>query len=480
MEENKRVYTDIELNDMDFLDSLTLEKKQRTKGLISAVLLTGLGLFVYFVPVNVGGSSQNLFGWLWDTLMAWTGVYGLWFSCLLMVLNTIGCFVGKFASKPGTWLHKLYDGDSKIHPFLYLIGTVYMVIFMFDYQFAWFTGPEFIVSPDVGGTIIEGFIPSFLWVIPLGALTLPLLLNYGGIDFFGTLLEPIMRKAYRVPGKSAVDAISSFFASSSVAVLITNNLYRSRVYTEREAVIITTGFSAVSVGFASVVINTAGLGDDFTGIYFVSMLIAFLITFICCRIPPITWKRNVYVDGAEQTDEDRKKTYTDGVGTFSRAVSRAAKKGALSENYFTCAKAAVVEALPIVPKVLTFATAAGVSCLILTIYTPIFEWIGLIFKPLLVLLGVEMPELVGSALFTGLGEMYLPVLMIKSNVDVLSAGTRFFVATVSIVQMIFFSETASIQLGLKMPVKWWELVVIFFERTIIAIPITAIFMHILY
>ena len=54
---------------------------------------------------------------------------------------------------------------------------------------------------------------------------------------------------------------------------------------------------------------------------------------------------------------------------------------------------------------------------------------------------------------------------------------RVFVCLVSMVQIIFFSETATVMLATKSPVKFWELLVCFLERTIIAIPMASIAMH---
>ena len=48
--------------------------------------------------------------------------------------------------------------------------------------------------------------------------------------------------------------------------LITNRLWKNNVYTEKEMVAIMTGFSAVSIGFAGLVIETAGCGKDFAKI----------------------------------------------------------------------------------------------------------------------------------------------------------------------------------------------------------------------
>lgn len=50
----------------------------------------------------------------------------------------------------------------------------------------------------------------------LSGFFLPLLLNYGIMDFFGTLIKGIMRPLFLVPGRSAIDAIASCFSLVSL------------------------------------------------------------------------------------------------------------------------------------------------------------------------------------------------------------------------------------------------------------------------
>ena len=117
---------------------------------------------------------------------------------------------------------------------------------------------------------------------------------------------------------------------------------------------------------------------------------------------------------------------------------------------------------------------------ILLLITPVFNWIGKLFEPLLVLLQVPNAAEIAPSLPVGIAEMFLPVLMIADKVGTLAVGARYMVVTVSMVQIIFFSETIVVMLSTKIPVSLKELIICFFERTIVAIPISALFMHLLF
>ena len=72
--------------------------------------------------------------------------------------------------------------------------------------------------------------------------------------------------------------------------------------------------------------------------------------------------------------------------------------------------------------------------------------------------------------------MFLPVLVMNGTAATvaISYQARVFVCLVSMVQIIFFSETATVMLATKSPIKFWELLVCFLERTIVAIPMAAV------
>ena len=48
-----------------------------------------------------------------------------------------------------------------------------------------------------------------------------------------------------------------------MAVIVTSRMYKSNAYTEKETAIIATSFSAVSVGYALLVMQTAHIGEYF-------------------------------------------------------------------------------------------------------------------------------------------------------------------------------------------------------------------------
>ena len=469
----------LNLNDILLVDRLDLSQQARRIGAVKAVIFSALAIFVFFVQIEINGSSDVPFGHIYNFFIDILGNVGLWLVTIIIAGTGILSVYGKFIAKKDSPLGKYFGDEAAIYPVLYLVGGVFTLVYTMDATIPGFTGPEWIVGSATGGTVIPSVVVGVAWIIPVSCVFLPFLLNYGLVDMVGSLMEPLMRPVFKVPGHAAVNCIASFVSSSSVGVLITNRQFRKGLYTEKEACLVATGFSAVSVGFAYMVINTAGLGDHFITVYFCALLITLLISVIICRLPPLSRKRNVYVDGHTQTKEEILSQRVHG-NVVKKGFDRAVKKAYTADKLGKEIGASVMDSMSVYPKVITLLAAVGILGLIVANYTPVFQWIGMLFVPLLEVCGVPDAEIIAPSLPVGIAEMFLPVMLIADKVDVISIQARYLVTTVSICQIIFFSETIVVMLASKLPLKLSDLIICFFERTIIAIPITAVFMHLLF
>src|SRR5699024_10610921 len=66
-------------------------------------------------------------------------------------------------------------------------------------------GPIQITSEDTGGTVFYDLLPTLFAVFLIAGFLLPLLLNYGLLEFIGTLFRKLMRPIFTLPGRSTVD-----------------------------------------------------------------------------------------------------------------------------------------------------------------------------------------------------------------------------------------------------------------------------------
>ena len=122
-------------------------------------------------------------------------------------------------------------------------------------------GPAWITSAGTGGVILNDLMTVITIVFVFASFLLPFLTDFGLMEFIGTLARRVFRPLFRLPGRAAVDGAASWFGSSIVGLVITTEQYDRGYYTEREALVIALNFSVVSVAFAKVVTDFAGLGE---------------------------------------------------------------------------------------------------------------------------------------------------------------------------------------------------------------------------
>lgn len=114
------------------------------------------------------------------------------------------------------WIRNHHAKDNIFSYFTYITAAIFSLMVTLN------VGPVFIIDPVVGASSVNVARDVIYSVVIAGALVV-FLTEFGLLEFIGTLMEPIMRKCFRVPGKSSIDALSSFVCSPAVGVMITSS-----------------------------------------------------------------------------------------------------------------------------------------------------------------------------------------------------------------------------------------------------------------
>lgn len=339
----------------------------------------------------------------------------------------------------------------------------------------WQIGPDMISSGSTGAMVLNDLLPILFCVFIFAGLLLPLLLNFGLLELFGTLLTKIMRPVFNLPGRSAIDCIASWLGDGSVGILMTSKQYESGFYTQREAAIIGTTFSAVSITFSLVVISQVGLEYLFLPFYAAVCLAGIVAAIIVPKLPPLCWKKDIYIDGTPRQASDEKVPH--GHHIFSWAWHQALTRADESNGIKHTLKDGMKNVLDMVFGVIPVVMAIGTIALIVAEYTPIFEYLGMPFIPLLELLQVPQAELASTTIVVGFADMFIPSILAA---PIESDMTRFIIAAMSVTQLIYMSEVGALLLGSKIPVHIGELFMIFILRTLVTLPVIAGVAHIIF
>lgn len=436
-----------------------------------------LGILLFLVPIPIT-NDEGATEWMVTiaVLANWMAakIEGVvpWVMTGLLIIAAIGSlfFIAKKETDEPSFVERLFNVNL-FWTIIRLLGAVFAVMVMFQ------IGPEAVWSENTGGMLLAGDgLLSFLFTIFLFAgLLLPLLMNFGLLEFFGSIMVKVMRPLFRLPGRSSIDALASWVGDGTIGVLLTNKQYIDNKYTAREAAIIGTTFSVVSITFSIVVIQEVGLASHFLPYYGTVILTGGILALIMPRIYPLAQKKTDYIDGSPQESqtEEVPAGYTVASIGLEKALEKADNNRSVSFFFKDGFKNVLDMWIGVAPVVMAFGTVA----LILAEFTSVFTVLGTPFVPYLELLGIPEAAEAAQLMVVGFADMFLPAIL---GAGLESELTRFVVATVSVVQLVYMSEVGGLLLGSKIPVNFFDLVVIFLLRTVIALPIVAGVAHLLF
>lgn len=434
------------------------------KNLLKFILGSAFGVLMFLVPIPQGDSFTTLLDFLKTGLKNLMGVSMNYIIVGILVVSAVMgvidmVFKPDFIRK-NTYLSKAFH-TTPFYLGSKILGAIFACMIVFGF------GPEAVTSADTGVTMLD-LCNTLLCIVVSFSFILPFLTDCGIMEFLGVLLRPVVRPLFHVPGRASVDLIASWFGASNAAVILTREQYMKGFYTKREAGYIMTNFSLVSIPFCLMIANTVNVSHLFPSFYLCICLVGIILAVIGIRIPPISTIPDTYQEKTgKQINEDLPENTKLLPYALEMSCQRA-EKFTLSKILSSGMEVVVGMFFDLVPVVMAW----GMVALMIATYTPVFQWISYPIGLYLQLFGVEEAFAVAPAALIGFTDMFIPALLITG---VESFKTRFIIGVLSLVQIIYMTEVGAIIIKSEIPLNFWKLLIIFLERTLIAIPLIVLF-----
>ena len=452
-----------------------MENKQQ--GSLAGFLVPSIvGIILFMIPVQYDGSWTIVVKIIADMI---SDAIGEFLPALCVGIVTLSAILGIiFLGKPN------FIATYPIVANTFSTTAIWVVIRIFGAIFIWLTylgvqsgeGGAGVISlitrADNGGFVLNDLLSVLVVIFLLAGLLLPLLLDFGLLEFIGALLTKVMRPLFTIPGRAAVDCITSWIGDGTLGVMLTANQYEGGYYSKREAAIISTTFSAVSITFSIVVLAQVDLMEYFGLYYLLICAIGIVCALILPRIPPLSLKKDEYLVPGKAMGESLPEGYT---SSFQYGIALAKERVAEHRGFEQFMEGAFKNAAGMWFGVLPVVMCIGTLALVLANHTTIFDTLGLPFLPLLQLLDVPQAEAVSKTMIVGFTDMFTPSVLAAGTIT--SPMAKFIVAVISVTQLIYLSEVGGLILGSKIPVNLPELFILFLERTIISLLIAAPLAH---
>ncbi|PMC59896.1 hypothetical protein CJ208_05810 [Finegoldia magna] len=451
--------------------------KTNKKSLMNFLIPSIIGIIIFMIPVKFDGEWTIIVKIFADFIAKTIGDY---LPALCTIIITISFVMSVLASFNMKFIkeNKLLDQTFSVTPVWLVLRILgFIVVWMVVLKNKLNLGPFFdmIVADESATFILNDLLTSLVIIFVIASMLLPLLLDFGLLEFIGAIFTKIMRPVFLIPGRAAVDCITSWIGDGTLGVMLTSNQYESGYYSAKEAAIISTNFSAVSITFSLIVLSQVDMVDYFGVYYLLVCLVGIVCAIIVPRIPPLSLKKDDYVVESNHTNEDIAENYSSSVQYgLDLAIKRAESHKGIGEFL----KNGIENAFGMWFSVMPIVMIIGTASLVLANNTQVFEILGKPFLPLLNFLKVPESLEASKTMIVGFSDMFTPSIIAASTIQ--SQMTKFIVATISVTQLIYLSEVGGLILASSIPVNLFELFAIFIERTIISLLIVAPIAHLLF
>ncbi|MBB3141651.1 YjiH family protein [Halomonas organivorans] len=436
-------------------------------GLLKFLIPSLLGIGLFLVPFSTGDTINIGMGLMADGLKALLGdalpTIATVVLCLSIVLTLTVKLVRPAWASEGA-MHELFD-VAPLWVVMRALGAAFALMTYFQ------VGPQAVTASFTGGVMLNDLAPVLLTFFFFAAILLPFLVDFGFMEFIGSLVRTPFRKIFGLPGRSAIDATASWMGSGTVGVLITTQQYEQGYYNCREASAIATNFSIVSIAFALLVTSFIGINHLFVPFYLTVVVAGLVAAVIVPRLPPLSRKPNTYYEpvGCRIAEEN-----TGDQNLLRYSLGMAVARAETAPGPLKLARIALFNVADIFLGLLPLVIAIGTVALMLAEFTPLFTWLSYPMVPVLEWMRIPEAEAAAPATLVGFADMFLPAVLAS---DIESELTRFVIACLSLTQLIYMSEIGALLLKSKIPLKLWELIVIFLLRTAITLPIIVVMGH---
>jgi nucleoside recognition membrane protein YjiH len=432
-----------------------------TKSALRFALPSLLGVLLFLTPIPWDGRLTIGIGIVTNGVLALMGDYGLQLVVGLTVVTSIMTLLGTVFRV--AWIERrAVLKDLFTVPLVWLLlrlaGTTFGLIYLFQ------VGPELLRSESVGGAVFVGIAVNVTAVYISACLLLPLLTDFGLMEFVGTLARPLFQRVLQLPGRAAIDAVASVVGASAIGLLITIGQYDRGNYTARQASVIALNFSIVSIPFSLVVATLAGIEHLFIPWYGVVIFACLLTALITPRLPPLSRKAETYKTRSAIAPESNSVSGPLLAEAWRAALQRAAKSPDVREFFSN----GVSNLAFFLFSVITAATALATAATLIVFHTDVVSWLGYPFIAVFELAQLPDATAAATAVFSGFLDQYMPAVAASG---IVSAKTSFVLAGLSVCQLIYMSEVGVIILRSSLPITLMDLVAIFLLRTAIVLPV---------
>lgn len=262
------------------MDSISKEIKSQDINIdnffekVKIVTYSLIGIVVFFIPINIDNQTKTIIHHI---------VYNLQinYSKFLQVCTIIYLILGVIKSIISNHKNKL----TNIYSYL-RIFSIFIIISIF------YNKNLIILLDETTSLILEEMILNLITLLPLSAIFMPFILDFGLLEIVEAYCHKLMKKTFNLSGKSILNIIMYIFNDCFCGYFMTNLLYKKGKLRQNEVCTIILNFSIASISVMNYIADELNINK--INFFILSLFILILTNIILCRLYPISKKKKSY------------------------------------------------------------------------------------------------------------------------------------------------------------------------------------------
>lgn len=429
MEDLNKIVDEKEINESEFFET------------IKAVIYSSIGIFIFFIPLNINGYTTTFIYHIVEKIQSE-------YISLLKIVVVIFIFLGCISNI-------IKKNDKKVEIILNVISLVIMVNIFYGNK-------NIPIIDDNTIFLIEEYVLNISTILPVSAIGMVFILEYGLVDIVESYFHKFMKKTYKMSGKTILNILVYLFTDVFCGYFMTNRMYKSGKLRENESVMLITNFSVASIWALNYISSELNLRKF--GLIILSLIVVFIVNVIICRIYPINKKKkSYYVKTTYKETLHKNEKFKKGINKYLRNNK---KKNILKEilNNLEESFHTIINLIPAIIIIFFLADIVYSSSLVTTLFT-------YIFSPFLDLLKLTNEDSIIKFLSL---VIFNDVIAVDSVLNSVAYTTRLILGVITAIGCISISTNIIYLKYLDINISLKELLIVFVERIILILIVYSI------
>ena len=244
--------------------------------IMKMVLYSLIGIIIFFIPVRIDGQTKTL---LFHMAYKIQVNARLFIQVCIVIYITLGCIKDLLKN------HNKKIGIKKIYIYIRMLSILIIINI--------FYGKGRIIFLDQNLMLLtDDIIVNLATVLPLSALFMPFLLEYGLVDIVESYCHKFMKKLFNMSGKTVLNIAFYIFTDCFCGYFMTEKLYKSGKLRQNEACSVILNFSLISYTMITYISEELNLKK--INLIIVSFTMLIIINIILSKTYPLNKKKKIY------------------------------------------------------------------------------------------------------------------------------------------------------------------------------------------